>query len=96
MQGEGLRLHSGITRGPAFQIQLDGQAVPAYPGETLATALWAAGHRALRRTALTGEPRGMYCGMGICFECLVTVNGHLNMRSCLTLARPGDVVERQG
>lgn len=89
-----LRIHSGLSRGNPFQITVDGRPVDAYPGETIATVLIAAGLRPFRRTLLSGEPRALYCGMGICFDCLVTVNGRANVRACLTLAQPGDEVAR--
>ena len=95
MNTENLRLQAGITRGQAFHIELDGQAIIAYPGETLATVLLAAGKRAFRQSPLAKEMRGLYCGMGICFDCLVTVNGQANLRACVTLAQPGDRIERQ-
>lgn len=89
-----MRLEQGIQRGTAFEISLDGEPVQAYPGETLATVILASGRRRFRSTSNAGEPRGVYCGMGICFDCLVTLNGHLNVRACLTLAQPGDQLER--
>ncbi len=90
-----LRIQRGISRGQSFTIQVNGKPVTAYPGETLAAALLAAGWRMFRHTSLSGEPRGLYCGMGVCFDCLVTVNGRENVRACKTLAQPGDKVERQ-
>ncbi len=78
-----MRLEQGIQRGAAFKISIDGEAVVAYPGETLATVLRSISqHR-------------FYCGMGMCFECLVTLNGHPNVRACVTPAQPGARVERQ-
>ena len=90
-----LRIQSGVTRGAPFQVDVDGQPVAAYAGETLATVLIAAGLRPFRQTLLSGQPRALYCGMGICFDCLVTVNERPNVRACLTLAQPGDRVKRQ-
>ena len=90
-----LRIQKGISRGEPFYIQVDGKPVIAYPGETLTAAMLAAGWHVFRHTTLSGEPRGPFCGMGICFDCLVTVNGHPNVRSCATLAKPGYKVERQ-
>ena len=95
MKSENLRIQKGISRGPAFQIEVDGQTIAAYPGETIATALIAAGHRLIRYSSIAGEPRGLNCGMGVCFECLVTVNGHPDLRACITPAHPGDQVERR-
>jgi D-hydroxyproline dehydrogenase subunit gamma len=86
---------SGIDRGHAFELRVDGERVPAYPGETIAAALVAAGRRALRHTALRGEPRGVYCAMGVCGECVMVVNGEPGVRTCVTLAAPGMTVQRQ-
>lgn len=76
----------------SFHIQVDGQAIPARPGQTVAAALLAAGRRTWRRT-LRGQPRGLFCGMGVCFECLVTVDGVADQRACMTLAQPGMQVQ---
>lgn len=91
---EDLRIQSGVTRCQPFHIEVDGQPVVAYPGETLATVLLAAGWRTFRHTLLSGQPRSLYCGMGLCFDCLVTLNGRPNVRACVTLAQPGDQVKR--
>jgi predicted molibdopterin-dependent oxidoreductase YjgC len=90
-----LRIQKGIRRGLPFQIQVDGKDVTAYPGETIAATLLAEGWHEFRHTALSGEPRGLFCGMGLCFDCLITLNGKPNVRACVTYAQPGDKVERQ-
>lgn len=90
-----LRIQRGISRGEPFTIQVNGQTVDAYPGETLASVMMAAGWRMFHHTALSGQPRGVFCGMGVCFDCMVTVNGRENVRACKTFAQPGDIVERQ-
>ncbi|MFH2037980.1 MAG: 2Fe-2S iron-sulfur cluster-binding protein, partial [Chloroflexota bacterium] len=56
-------------------------------------ALLASGRIVFRLTSNRGEARGLYCGMGICYECIVTVNGRPNVRACQTLAQPDDIVE---
>jgi len=61
----------------------------------VATVLLAMGRRAFRRTG-NGAPRGLFCGMGICFDCLVTVDGRPNVRACMTTVQPGMVVETGG
>ena len=71
------------------------RAVSAFAGETVAAVLLAEGIRVLRYTTKRGEPRGVYCGMGICFDCLVTLNGRPNVRACQTQAQPDDIVVRQ-
>jgi D-hydroxyproline dehydrogenase subunit alpha len=73
-------------------ITFDGQPVPVEPGQTIGAALYAAGLRGWRTTRVGGRPRGLFCGMGVCFDCLVTVNGEPDVRACLRVASPGDVV----
>jgi len=77
------------------QFQFDGEPVPAEPGQSIGAALIASGRRSWRTTRRTGEPRGVFCGIGICFDCLVTVNGEPNRRACLTEVRAGDQVTPQ-
>jgi predicted molibdopterin-dependent oxidoreductase YjgC len=86
---------AGIERGRAFGILVDGAEVRAYEGETIAAALLASGHRFTRWTARAGEPRGYFCGMGVCQDCLVTVDGLPNVRACVAPARDGMRVESQ-
>lgn len=72
-----------------------GVPVDAEEGQSVGAALLAAGHRSWRTTRHAGAPRGLFCGIGICFDCLVVVNGRPNQRACLTEARDGDRVEPQ-
>ena len=83
MANRDLRLVEGIQRGERYEIEVDGARIPAYEGETIAAALIAAEHRVFRRTAQSDGPRGAYCGMGICFDCLVVANGEI-VRACMT------------
>ena len=92
--GRRLDLPPGLARGPRLTLTLDGAPVTAYDGETVATVLLAEGHIATR-TAPAGEPRGVFCGMGVCFDCLVVVDGIPNTRACMTPAREGMEVRRQ-
>lgn len=85
----------GVERGRALGILVDGAEVRAYEGESIAAALVASGRRFTRWTARTGEPRGYFCGMGVCQDCLVTVDGLPNVRACVTPARDGMRVESQ-
>ncbi len=78
-----------IERGEPFEFSFAGQPITAYPGETIGTALLAAGISTFRLTRQSGRPRGIFCGIGICFDCLVVIEGRLNQRACLTPARPG-------
>ena len=86
------RLERGVTRPAPVEIEVDGARVEAFPGESLAAALLAAGVRAFRRTP-SGEPRGPFCNMGVCFECVVTVDGEPGVRACATAVRAGMRVE---
>ena len=89
-----LPLGPGLERGPRVTIELDGRAVEAFEGETVAAVLLAAGEAATR-TTVRGEPRGLFCGMGVCFDCLVVVDGVPNTRACMTWVREGLRVQRQ-
>jgi hypothetical protein len=71
------------------RIVVDGTAVAAPWGGTLTAALVAAGYWTLRTHPLTGEPRGPLCGMGVCLECEVSVNGQPGIRACLTRITDG-------
>jgi hypothetical protein len=77
---------------PEFEISVDGVPVPVVPGQTVGAAMHGAGIRSWRTTRFGGRPRGLFCGIGVCFDCLVTVNGSPSLRACLTEARPGDLV----
>jgi hypothetical protein len=83
----------GLRRRPPFRFTFDGDPVLAHPGETIGAALLAAGQRTLRRTRAEDRPRGMFCGIGVCFDCLVTVDGGGPVRACLVPARPDARVE---
>ena len=78
-----------------IEFRFDGEPVIAVPGQSVGAALIAAGHRSWRRTRFDDAPRGIFCGIGICFDCLVTVNGRSSRRACLVEAHPGDVVTTQ-
>ena len=77
---------------PGFDIAVDGRAVPVVPGQTIAAAMHAAGIRAWRVTRFGARPRGLFCGIGVCFDCLITLNGVPSLRACVIEARPGDEV----
>lgn len=78
-----------------YTIRFDDRNVPAAPGQTVAAALWAAGVRSWRVTRDRGAPRGLFCGIGVCFDCLVTIDGEPNRRACLVPTRPGMTVHTQ-
>src|SRR5690348_17082977 len=77
--------------GRPITIQFDGRPIPALEGETIAAALSAAGIVAFRHTP-SGAPRGLHCGMGACFDCVVSVDGRIGQRACMTKVADGMVV----
>lgn len=79
-----LRIASA-QRGAKITIVVNGRSCEAFKGETVHAALLAAGRRVLRKTVKSGQPRGIFCGMGVCYDCLVTINGVPNQRACMTL-----------
>lgn len=89
-----LRAGAGVQRGQPVRLRVDDRELVACAGESLAAAFFAAGLRVLRWTA-GGEPRGYFCGMGVCHDCLVTVDGLPNVRACVTPVREGLRVETQ-
>jgi predicted molibdopterin-dependent oxidoreductase YjgC len=76
-------------------IYLDDKKIPAFEGEPIAAALAAAGTKVFRLTSEKNEPRGIFCAIGRCTDCVMTVNGEPNVRTCVTLAREGMKVETQ-
>ena len=82
----------GLSRGPAVRISFDGEPVHAHEGESVAAALLAADHRATRLTRRGGRPRGLFCAIGSCHDCLVRVDGSGPVRSCLTPVHDGMAV----
>ncbi len=79
---------------PAFRF--DGREIPFRPGQSVGAALTAAGVRSWRSTRSSGRPRGLFCGIGVCYDCLIVVDGRPNQRACVVPARPDAVVETQG
>ena len=73
-------------------MRLNGKDVAANPASTVAAAIINSGLAAFR-SSRSGQPRGPLCGMGICFECLVTIDGQRQVRSCQIQCPSGMVVE---
>lgn len=87
------RMQNQVERGQRITIEVNGDPLPCYEGETVATALLAAGHVAFRRDR-DGAPRGPVCNMGVCFECLLPIaspasDRFIRRRACMTAVRPG-------
>lgn len=76
-------------------ILVDGVAVAARAGDTVGAAMLAAGWSCFRTTPVTGAPRGPFCMMGVCFECLVTIDGRASQQACLVTVMPDMRVDTQ-
>lgn len=76
-------------------IVVDGKTLFAREGETVAAALLANGIRVFRHTAKRHEPRGVFCGIGQCTDCVMEIDGVPNQRTCMTIVRAGMVVNTQ-
>ncbi len=82
-------------RGRRITVIVDGNPVEAFEGEPLAAALVASGQRVFRFTTKQGTPRGVFCALGRCTDCVMIVDGQPNVRTCVTPARDGMVIQKQ-
>ena len=89
----GFRRETGVKRGESVKIVVNGETITAYKGETIATALIAAGY--LVSGYSNSQPRGTYCNMGVCHSCVMKVNGISNVRICKTMVTDGCRIESQ-
>lgn len=90
------RLHDETAgRGGDIAFTIDGKPVSAAAEDSVAAAALASGVLKFRASAVSGEPRGPYCMMGVCFECLLTIDGRPNQQACMVRVRPGMRVETQ-
>lgn len=80
---------------PVVHILVDGVAMEARAGDTIAAALTANGVRVFRHTQKRREPRGIFCGIGQCTDCVMEVDGRPNVRTCMTRVREGMRVNTQ-
>ena len=83
--------HLGAT---PVSLEFEGESITARAGDSVAAALLAAGHSTLRTTPVSGAPRGPFCMMGACFECLVEIDGAPNRQACMTPVVGGMRVRR--
>lgn len=81
--------------GEGVSFTFEGHRIEARSGDTVASALAAAGQRHLRDSVVSGEPRGHFCMMGTCFDCLLVIDGKPNVQACRTNVRNGMKVRRQ-
>ena len=82
-------------RGKKVHITVNGQSIEAYEGEPIAAAMIAAGIDVFRHTTKRGEPRGVFCAIGRCTDCVMRVDGKPSVRTCVTPVRDGMNVENQ-
>jgi len=76
-------------------VTVDSVEVEAYEGEPIAAALMAAGIKVFRRTRKKGKPRRIFCAVGRCTDCVMTVDGQPNVRTCVTPVRAGMEIHTQ-
>lgn len=79
----------------SIDFTFDGAPYSAIPGQTIAAALINSSNRILRSTRFENQPRTIFCGIGICFDCLVIVDELRNQRACLIELLPGMRIESQ-
>jgi predicted molibdopterin-dependent oxidoreductase YjgC len=79
----------------AVRVTIDGRPHEARIGDTVAAAMLAAGLDHCRTTPVSGAPRAPYCMMGVCFDCLVAIDGVGNRQGCLVRVREGMRIEMQ-
>ena len=79
----------------ALEIIVDGEPVAGVGGQTLAGVLLGSGRLTWRTTSARNEPRGVFCGIGVCFDCIAEVNGERDVRLCQRRASDGDRVATQ-
>ncbi len=82
----------GPEASTTLTITVDGEPVTGLLGQTVAGVLLASDTLAWRSSARLGRPRGAFCAIGVCFDCLVVVNGQRDVRACQRRAEAGDVV----
>lgn len=81
----------------SVRITVDGEEIAVEAGRTVAAALMLEQQRTgWRRTRRSGSERGLFCGIGVCFDCLATVDGSAGLRTCLVTVREGMTVQTDG
>jgi D-hydroxyproline dehydrogenase subunit gamma len=81
--------------GAAVRFTFDGRPCASESGASVAAALLTAGIESFRHTPVSGAPRAPYCMMGVCFECLVEIDGRPNRQACLIEVREGMAIRTQ-
>ena len=84
-----------LEEGKRVKIEINGKTIEAFEGEPIAAALIAAGVKTFRITKRRDEPRGLFCAIGLCTDCTMSVNGVPNVRTCVAPVRAGMKIETQ-
>ena len=84
-----------FPKGKLVKFQLDGKTMEGYEGEPIAAALKAEGVMVHRHTSKLDRPRGIFCAIGRCTDCVMIVDGRPNTRTCITPLREGMEIETQ-
>ncbi len=84
-----------LEKKAVVKIEVDGKLIEAFEGEPIAAALMAAGKSVFRYTRKKGEPRGIFCAIGQCTDCMMTVDGVPNVRTCITPVKAGMKIKTQ-
>lgn len=80
---------------PEIVFDFEGREVVGREGDTVAAALLAAGLQGFRTTTVSGAARAPYCMMGVCFECLMEIDGMASQQACMVMLNEGMAVRRQ-
>jgi predicted molibdopterin-dependent oxidoreductase YjgC len=83
------RMNNAITGSQIVTLMIEGEEIVAHQGDTVAAAMLVAGFRYTRITPVKGKRRAPYCMTGICFDCIVEINGNPDQRACQTLVQDG-------
>ena len=81
--------------GQTVGFSFESRQITAHAGDSIAAALIAAGETTTRASVVSGAPRGPFCMMGVCYECLVEIDGVPNRQACMIAVEPGMTVNRQ-
>ncbi|MFD2757906.1 (2Fe-2S)-binding protein [Gulosibacter faecalis] len=85
----------GRKRAAALRVRFDGTELEGEAGQTIAGVLMSNDILSWRTTSVDARPRGLFCGIGVCFDCIVTVNGERDVRACQRRACDGDAIDPQ-
>ena len=84
-----------LEKKPLIKIEVDGEIIEARVGEPIATALLAEGKMVFRYTNKNHTPRGVFCAIGRCTDCMMVVDGVANVRTCITAVKAGMKIQTQ-